>query len=72
MKDLRREIQPEGLEKAQLEDLLEEEMAEGIIPKVHKKGMKGIIKWKSGQILQVKGEGGMLFICIPLQPKVGI
>ena len=33
MKDLRREIQPEGLEEAQLEDPLEEEMVECIIPK---------------------------------------
>ena len=32
MKDLMREIQPEGLEEAQLKDLLEGEMVEGIIP----------------------------------------
>ena len=51
MKDLRREIQLKGLEEAQLKDLLGGEMAEGIIPKVHWKGMKGIIKWKSGQFL---------------------
>ena len=46
-----RETQPEGFEEAQLEDLLEGEMVEGIIPKAHWKGMRGIIKWKSGQIL---------------------
>ena len=38
-----REIQPKSLEEAQLEDLLEEEMVKGIIPKVHWKGMGGII-----------------------------
>ena len=72
MKDLRREVQPEGLEEAQLKDLLEEEMVEDIISKVHWKGLKGIIKLKSVQILQVKGEGGMMFIYNPLQPKAGI
>ena len=66
MKDLMREIQPEGLEEAQLEDLFEGEMAEGIILKVHWRVMRGIIKWKSGQILQVKEEGGVMLISIPL------
>ena len=34
--------------------------------------MKGITKLESGQILQLKGEGGMILICIPLQLKADI
>ena len=44
MKDLKRETQPEGLEEAQLEDLLEGEMVEGFIPKAPWEGMRGIVK----------------------------
>ena len=47
-------------------------MVEGIIPKAHWKGMRGIIKWKSGQIQQVKEEGGVMFISLPQQPRAGI
>ena len=44
MKDLMREIQPEGLEEALLKDLLEGKMVEGFIPKAPWKGMRGIVK----------------------------
>ena len=60
MKDLMTETPPEGLGEAQLEDLLEGEMAEDFIPKE-----------KNGQILQVKEEGVML-LSTPLQPTAGI
>ena len=39
-----REIQPEGLEEAQLRDLLEGEMVQDFIPKAPWKGMRGILK----------------------------
>ena len=35
MKDLMKEIQPEGLEEVQVEEFPEEEMAEGTYPKGH-------------------------------------
>ena len=62
-------IQPEGLGEVVLKETLEVEMAEDTCPKVHLIEMKGITRLESGQILQVKGEGGMILICIPLQPK---
>ena len=39
-----RGTQPKGLGEAQLEDLLEGEMAEDFIPKAPWKGMRGIVK----------------------------
>ena len=72
MKELMRETQPKGLEEAQLQDLLEGEMAEDFIPKAPWKGMRGIVKWKNGQTLQVKEEGGVMLIYTPLQPTAGI
>ena len=64
MKGLLTGIQPEGLGEVMLKKTLEGEMA-----KVHSIEIKGITRLESGQILQVKGEGGMILICIPLQPK---
>ena len=58
-----REAQPEGLEEAQLE---EGEMVEDFIPKALWKEMKVIVKWRNGQILQVKEEGGVMFPSTPL------
>ena len=72
MKDLMGETQPEGLGEAQLGDRLEGEMAEDFIPKAPWKGMRGIVKEKNGQILQVKEEGGVMLISTPLQPTAGI
>ena len=62
-------IQPEGLGEVMLEETLEGEMSEDTCPKVHSIEVKGITRLESGWILQVKGEGGMILICIPLQPK---
>ena len=67
MKGLMKEIQPEGLGEVMLEETLEGEMAEDSCLKVHSKEMQGITKLESGWILQVKGEGGMILICITLQ-----
>ena len=67
-----RETQPKGLEEAQLEDLLVGEMVEDFIIKAPWKGMRGIVRWKNGQTLQVKKEGGSMFISTPLQPTAGI
>ena len=47
-------------------------MAEDFIPKTPWKGMRGIVKWKNGQTLQVKEEGGVMVISTPLQPTAGI
>ena len=67
-----RETQPEGLEEAQLGDLLEGEMVEDFIPKAPWKEMKGIVKQRNGQILQVKEEGGVMLPSTPPQPTVDI
>ena len=48
---------------------LEVEMAENTCPRVCLIEMKDISRQESGQSLQVKGEGGMILTCIPLQPK---
>ena len=69
MKGLMKGIQPKVLGEVMLEETLEGEMAEDTCPKVHLIEMKGITRLESGQILQVKGEGGMILICIPLQPQ---
>ena len=72
MKDLMKGIQPEGLGAVMLKEVLEGEMAEDTCPRVHSIEIKGITRLESGQILQVKGEGGMMLICIPLLPKADI
>ena len=72
MKGLMKEIQPEGLGEVMLQETLEGEMAEDTCPMVHSIEMKGITRLESNQILQVKGEGGMILICIPLQPMADI
>ena len=64
-----RETQPKGLEEAQLK---EGEMVEDFIPKAPWKGMRGIVRWKNGQTLQVKEEGGLMFITTLLQSTAGI
>ena len=69
MKGLMKEIQPEGLGEVMLEEILEGEMAEDVFPKVHSIEMKGITRLENGQILQVKGEGGMILICTPYSPR---
>ena len=72
MKDLMTGTQPKGLGDAQLEDVLEGEMAEDFIPKAPWKGMRGIVKWKNGETLQVKEEGGVMLMSTPLQPTAVI
>ena len=72
MKGLMKGIQPEGLGEVMLEKVLEGEIAEDTCHKVHLIEMKGITRLKSGQIVQVKGEGGMILIYIPLLPKADI
>ena len=67
-----RGTQHKGYGEAQLDDLLEGEMAQDFIPKAPWKGMRGIVKWKNGQTLQVKEEGGVMLISTPLQPTAGI
>ena len=62
----------EGLGEAQLADLLEGEMTEDFIPNAPWKGMRGIVKWRNDQTLQVKEEGGAMLIYTPLQPTTGI
>ena len=62
------ETQPEGLGKAQLEDLLEGEMVEDFIPKALWKEMKVTVKQRNGQNLQVKEEEGVMFPSTPLHP----
>ena len=59
-----RETQPKGLEEAQLK---EGEMVKDFILKALWKEMKVIVKWRNGQILQVKEEGGVMFPSTPLQ-----
>ena len=69
MKGFVKGIQPEGLGEVMLEETLEGEIAEDTCPKIHSREMKGITRLESGWILQVKGEGRMILICIPLKPK---
>ena len=66
------ETQTKGLREAQLEDLLEEEMVEDLIPKALSKEMKVIVKQKNGQILRVKEEEGVMFPSTPLHPIADI
>ena len=69
MKELMKEIQPEDLEEVMLEETLEGEIAEDSCPKVCLIEIKDITRLESGQILQVKGERGMILICISLHPE---
>ena len=66
MRDLLREIQLKDLGEAPLEDL-EGEMVEDSIPKALWKEMRDIGRKRNGQVLQVMGERGEIFLSPPPQ-----